>query len=283
MTIKFIAYIDESGDTGLQNVKPSNSTSGATEWLVLSCFLVSEENDHKCLGWVREIKSKFKNVNSEFLHYKDLIPVKKKIACEIISEKACRFFVVTSNKKNIEDHKNQAAEFVSGKGTAWLYWWLTRLLLERVTRFCEDLVPPHERGNWKIQFIFSRRGGLRYVDFRDYLKRLHKQSRLGKMHIDKGDLCWSVVDEEELLVLDSNDRAGLQLSDICASAFFQALELKNNFDCQYAKLFKPRMARDKKGRILDFGIKTMPDLRRMSLSKEQKEIFEFYGHSPITW
>ncbi len=83
------------------------------------------------------------------------------------------------------------------QGTAWLYWWLTRLLLERVTSFCEDRVPPSERGRSKIQFVFSRRGGLRYVDFRDYLKRLHKQSRLGSMHIDRGDLCWSVVDEEE--------------------------------------------------------------------------------------
>ena len=57
------------------------------------------------------------------------------------------------------------------------------------------------------------------------------------MHIDKGDLCWSVVDEDEILVLDSNQRAGLQLSDLCAGAFFQALEQKANFDTQYAKLF----------------------------------------------
>ncbi|MEI9994471.1 MAG: hypothetical protein WDM91_07750 [Rhizomicrobium sp.] len=115
MAIRFVAYIDESGDTGLENVKPSNSAAGATEWLILSCFVVKIENDHKCLGWVREIKSKFTNVNSEFLHYKDLIPAKKKIACETINEKACRFFVVVSNKKNIEGWKNQAAEFVSGK------------------------------------------------------------------------------------------------------------------------------------------------------------------------
>jgi len=283
MAIKFVAYIDEAGDTGLENVKPCNVTNGATEWLVLSAFLVKIEDDHKCLSWVREIKSKFKNVRSEYLHYRDLIPAKKSIACSIINEKPCRFFVVVSNKKNIEGHRNEAAELVSGKGTAWLYWWLCRLLLERVTRFCDDRVPDAERGRSKVLFVFSKRGGLKYIDFVKYLQRLHKQSRLGRMHIDRGDLCWSVVDEEELLVLDGCERAGLQLSDLCSSAFFQALEQKNNIDPQYAKLFKPRMAFDKNGRILDFGIKTMPDLYRMQLSKEQREIFEFYGYSPNGW
>lgn len=191
--------------------------------------------------------------------------------------------MVASNKKNIEGHKNEAAELVSGKGTAWLYWWLSRLLLERVTSFCEDRVPPSERGRWKILFVFSRRGGLKYIDFVNYLRRLHKQSRLGKMHINRGDLCWSVVDEEELLVLDSSERAGLQLSDLCAGAFFQALEQKRNFDTQYAKLFKPRMAVDRRGNILNFGIKTMPELYEMELSNEQREIFEFYGYSPRGW
>jgi hypothetical protein len=284
VVVKFVAYIDESGDTGLENVKPTNTTTGATEWLVLSCFLVREEDDHKCLGWVREIKSKFRNVNSEFLHYKELIPAKRMIACEIINTKSCRFFVVVSNKKNIEDHENERAALVSGdEGTSWLYWWLSRLLIERVTSFCEDRVPPEQRGKSKIQFVFSRRGGLRYVDFRDYLRRLHKQSRLGKLHLDKGDLCWSVVDEEELLVLDSNQRAGLQLSDLCAGAFFQALETKKNFSTEYAKVFKPRMAADKKGRVLGFGLKTMPELYRMGLSMEQREIFEFYGYSKRGW
>lgn len=77
MVVKFIAYIDESGDTGLENVKPNNRPTGATEWLVISCFIVKAENDYKCPGWVREIKSKFTNVRSEFLHYKELLPAKK--------------------------------------------------------------------------------------------------------------------------------------------------------------------------------------------------------------
>lgn len=245
---------------------------------MLSCLLIKAENDHKCLGWVKEIKAKFNVSNSDFLHYKDLIPAKRKIACETINEKPCRFFVVASNKKNIEGKKNEAAAFVGGNGSAWLYWWLSRLLLERVTSFCEDRTPADQRGKWKILFVFARRGGLQYIDFRNYLMRLHKQSRMGSLYIDRGDLCWSVVDEDEILVKDSKERAGLQLSDLCASAFFQALEMKRNIDPQYAKLFKPRLALNKSGSVIDFGIKTMPDHRQMNLSKDQREILEFYGY-----
>lgn len=54
MVVRFVAYIDESGDTGLQAVKP-NDPQGAGEWLVLSCFLARERDDLKCPAWVKEI------------------------------------------------------------------------------------------------------------------------------------------------------------------------------------------------------------------------------------
>jgi len=67
----FIAYIDESGGTGLEIVKPIDGR-GATEWLVLSCFLVRAVNDHLMPTWVRDIQSQFKNVQSPHLHFADL-------------------------------------------------------------------------------------------------------------------------------------------------------------------------------------------------------------------
>ncbi len=155
MVIKFGAYIDESGDTGLEEVKRPNRTKGASEWLVLSCFLVRESDDHKCLGWVQETLSKFTNNQSKSLHFADLIPVKKKIACEDAAKRSGRYFIVASNKKNMEDYENERAAAASGdKGTAWLYWWLSRLLLERVTEYCEERVPPKFRGRVETQNRF---------------------------------------------------------------------------------------------------------------------------------
>lgn len=282
--VKFVAYVDESGDTGLVDVKPSDPT-GASEWLVLSCFLIREQDDHKCLGWVKEILAKVKSKKRD-LHFADLYEHKKKMACDIIATKPGRFFIVASNKRNIEDYKNQRAAFVSRQhGTAWLYWWLSRLLLERVTEYCETRVPPECRGDWKLRIVFSRRGGLMYRDFERYLTKLRWQSILGTQVIDTGDLCWSVIDFDEIRVLDHSARAGLQLADIGAGAFFNALEQNRpaNCDCQFAKALKPRMAFDKKNSILGFGLKTMPQLHNMGLSKEQQEIFEFYGYSPRNW
>lgn len=285
MPVKFVAYIDESGDTGLQAVKP-NDPGGASEWLVLSCFLVREADDLKCPAWTREILAKTFSRRRD-LHFGKLLPLKKELACKLIATKPCRYFIVASNKKNIEGYENVRATMgVPQKGkTSWLYWWLSRLLLERVTEYCETRVPASERGHWKIRIIFSRRGSLLYRDFDHYLTKLRWQSVLGTQFIDTGDLAWSVVDFEEVLVLDHATRAGLQLADLGAGAFFNALERNRPDDCNatYAKILKPRMAFDQRGHILGFGLKAMPEPYKMGLAKEQREIFEFYGYSPSGW
>jgi hypothetical protein len=42
--IGYIAYIDEAGDDGLQQVKPSDP-GAASEWLVLSCLLIKASRE----------------------------------------------------------------------------------------------------------------------------------------------------------------------------------------------------------------------------------------------
>src|SRR5262249_47619158 len=198
MPVSFVAYIDESGDTGLETVKPIDGR-GATEWLVLSCFLVRVVNDPLIPTWIRDIQSQFKNVQSPHLHFADLLPFKKLIACETVSKNPCRMFVVMSNKKNIRQYRNPNLD---PSNKAWIYWWLARLLLERVTKFCERLVPIEDRGKQKLRLIFSRRGDLKYKNFEDYLWRLRWQSYFGELVLDTGDLSWSIIDFDEIRVLD---------------------------------------------------------------------------------
>jgi hypothetical protein len=106
MAVKFVAYIDESRDTGLKKVRSADDPLGASEWLILSCVVVSIEDDRKLVSWANEIKSKFTNVQRPDLHFADLLPAKKTIACEILASKPCTVFLVASNKKNIERYKN---------------------------------------------------------------------------------------------------------------------------------------------------------------------------------
>lgn len=77
----------------------------------------------------------------------------------------------------------------------------------------------------------------------------------------------------------------MQLADIGAGAFFQALEQNRPANCNpiFAQALKPRIALDSKGRALDYGLRTMPELRNMGLSIEQRAVFEFYGYPEKGW
>lgn len=281
MPVEFVAYIDESGDTGIEKIKPFD-TGGASEWLVLSCTLVRVEHDTKLVSWVKEILSQFRNNQAKHLHFNELIAPKKKIACEVLASKPCLNFVVMSNKKNIKGYKNPNLD---DGNRAWIYWWLTRLLLERVTKACATYVPDNMKGKQKLKIVFSRRGRLRYIDFHNYLKKLYKQSRMGTLVLTQGDIDWSVIDFEEVFVIDHKQRAGLQLADIVAGAFFQAVERNRPADCDstFAKILKPRMARNRNGQFIDHGLKTMPDIWQMDLHPTQRELFEHYGYNKEGW
>jgi hypothetical protein len=131
MPVAFVAYIDESGDTGLDLVKKPDDPKGATEWLVLSAFLVRAVNDPKMVTWTHDVQSQFTSTRPD-LHFNKLFPFKKTLVASALAKKQAKGFVVMSNKKNIEKYKNPRLD---ADNKAWIYWFLTRLLLERVTAF----------------------------------------------------------------------------------------------------------------------------------------------------
>jgi hypothetical protein len=282
MTVGFVAYIDESGDTGIERVKGQRLFGAQSEWLVLSCLLVRATHDSEVPSWVREIIGQFRNRQRPDLHFADLIPVKKTLTCRMLAAKPCRVFVVMSNKKNIEGYRNPRLD---DNNKAWIYWFLSRLLLERVTEFCEALVPEADRGQIKLRIIFARRGGLKYVDFVKYMHKLRRQSRAGTLVLGNGDLRWSLIDDDEIRVLDHGERAGLQLADVGAGAFFHAVERNRPGECnpEFAKLLRPVIGKDAYGNRLGFGIKTMPLLHEMNLWPQQRAIFDFYGYASEGW
>src|SRR6202000_5764 len=158
--VTFVAYIDESGDTGLDLVKKPDDPKGATEWLVLSAMVVKIEHDSKMVSWVNDVQANFTSKRSD-LHFNKLLEFKKPLVCAALAKKPCKAFVVMSNKKNIERYRNNKLD---PSNKAWIYWFLARLLLERVTEHCHSKTPVAQRGKDKLRIIFSRRGGLMYQD-----------------------------------------------------------------------------------------------------------------------
>lgn len=288
MSVGYVAYIDEAGDDGLKRVYPFYD-NGSSEWFIVSCLLVRAENDHLMLDTVKDIVSQFKNSQRLDIHYRDLIPAKKKIACEAIAQAKIRSFVVMSNKKNMQNYCNERIrgrpEYAEGDKN-FLYWWTVRCLLERVTEECERHSLQSEDGPKTLRIIFSRRGGMNYNHFRDYLIKLHGQSVSGALYNKFGDLRWSVIDHKEIFAYDHKSRAGLQLADVVASAFYQAVAETPTRQCdpQFARMLRKTVAYkvetakygDRYRRRFGYGVKILPSLKIADLTPHQMRIFDVY-------
>lgn len=281
MKTEYIAYIDEAGDTGLKNITKRDQ-SGATEWLILSAVVVRAENEEKVKDWIREIRIRTKCTQGPSLHYRKLAEWKKERTCEMVSNLPLRIFITAANKTNMEGYNNRRAAFVSNT-KQWLYWWLTRLLLERVTEFCEDK-NKLDGIDGKLRIELSRRGGMSYIEFRNYLSKLWLQSRQERLYIDRGNLSWSVVDNSLIKDYPHYKRAGLQFADIAASAFYQALSPNRHGQILTtpAISLKPRIWRkgSNNPQLFDRGFKLMPpvhDFKKLNLSTEQWQFLDSFG------
>jgi hypothetical protein len=283
MAVSFVAYIDESGDTGLELVKKPDDPRGATEWLVLSALVVKVEHDSKMVAWTKDVQADFTSKRTD-LHFNKLLDFKKPLVCAALAKKDCKAFVVMSNKKNIERYRNHRLD---PSNRAWIYWFLARLLLERVTEYCEKQTPKEQRGKNKLRIVFSRRGGLIYQDFADYLWKLYWQRDTDEMVLNYKQIAWSVIDHDEVFVYDHSKFAGLQLADVIAGAFYQAVEQNRGAivqcDPACAKLLRPLVHYKGFAWYLGVGLKPMPALHEMNLADAQKELFNHYGARESSW
>lgn len=278
----YVVYIDEAGDDGLKAVKPL-SNPGASEWLILSAVVIRADNQSKVDGWVDEIKAKFKNHQRPDVHFSGLNPAKRITACSMLAELDARYFVVASNKKNMQGYNNPFAGKIPSSN--WFYCWMTRLLLERVTKFVFDRSMKEHGEPKKLRIEYSARGGLRYSQMHAY----YEWMKLKKVpYLPWGNLKWEVMDKDLLKVFPHLERSGLQLADVVASAFFKACDKYDTGACdpQFAKLLKPRMGREpdtKTGQISGFGLKLMPGFKKANLDADQAAIFKHYGYPKQWW
>lgn len=273
----FVAYIDEAGDTGLNRVRPIDPTGG-TEWLCVSAVVVSAANEPLVSEWVRGIRSDIDVRQRPDLHFRKLSPTRKLTVSQRVAELPIRCFVVASNKKNVRQYRNPRAE--KAGADQWFYNWIVRLLIERVTDFCErrSLLDGNEIK--KVKFVFSKRGGHRYSQTQAYHWLIKSQSRNSNMVLNKRMPKWRTMDERLVSAQLHEDVAGLQLADVVASAFYTAADNLDTGPCDptYATALHPRMAPEN-GSARDYGVCLWPTpASKGELSSDQQKIFRFYGY-----
>lgn len=241
----FIAYIDESGDDGFGNYRGPNS-GGASNWLGISSLLIRASNQLETVKWRDEIKNTTGKKNKgRSIHFVDFDHNQKRVACQILSKKPCRFTSAIAHKPSLAPSNFQ--------GKNQLYFYITRYVIERISWFCRDMRPEVGEGDGRVKIIFSRRGGMSYEDFKRYLSDLKKNPTANTVH-------WPVIDIDAIEAKDHSRDAGLQIADCMASATAWALEPDRfgNTEQQYLQSLKPNIY-TRNDNILSYGLKLLPN------------------------
>jgi hypothetical protein len=252
MGYSYIAYIDESGDDGLGRFREAGAVGGQSHWLIISACVFRHSLDLQAVRWRDEMLGG--KARKKGLHFADLQHGQKIFASQCLARKNLRVINVLSNKTTIAErtyrNKNQ------------LYFYLTRYLIERISWLCRDYRRLVTEGDGRAKIVFSRRGGMSYPDFKDYLLRLQADSSV-QIH-------WPVIDIDGIEALDHSTRAGLQLADAAASAFAAAVEPDRfgNAECRYAEILKP-VVYCRGANYFSYGVKTVPRFEDMQLSSDQ--------------
>jgi hypothetical protein len=262
VTHTYVAFIDESGDDGL--IKPfrePGANGGASKWLVISACLFRKSHALEAVAWRDEISAQMPERRSRILHFAHLNHGQKLVAVRVLATKPIRAISVIAAKEPIPDgvyrEKNQ------------LYFYMTRYLIERISWLCRDHRPSAPEGDGRVAITFSRRGGMQYDAFKDYLWWL-KNGGIKDVRIH-----WPVIDIEAVRAADHSRSASLQIADAVASSFAASVEPDHygNYESRYARTLKP-ITYSRNRNYLSYGVKFVPKADECGLDDEQLQFVE---------
>jgi hypothetical protein len=150
-----------------------------------------------------------------------------------------------------------------------LYFYMTRYLIERLSWLCRDHRPNATEGDGRVAITFSRRGGMQYDSFREYLELLKTDHEV-RIH-------WPVIDIGAVSAADHSSSASLQLADAIASAFAAGFEPDRYGNCEprYAETLKP-ITYNRNKNYLSYGVKIVPKHDECGLSPQQMKMVEIW-------
>jgi hypothetical protein len=282
----YVAYVDEAGDPGLKRLRPHVPT-GSSEWFVLAAIVVARKHELPLRDWIPAMIAAIGRHQRKDLHFRDLHESHKRLICTMLVNHPVRCFAVCSHKRSLIGWPHNPS-LPMMRNQDWFYSFMTRFLLERVTRFVSEHSQKHHGETRRVKIVFSERGGLNVGQMTAYYDKLRHQTRAGTVVLNRVNLIWDAF--HPLLLHHANPRAsaGLQLADIVASSFFTACDQHNTLNCDptYALLLRDRMGRapdSRAGVIPGYGVKLLPKFEPEKWLPIQSKVFRDYGYPNEWW
>lgn len=250
MTASFVVYIDESGDEGFLFGK------GSSIWFVLSAVVTHKKNDLDTVKLIDDVRLVLGRKNHDPLHFRNIKHEQRLPFLHRISQsdlKTVSVFIHKPSIRNIELFQQRNR----------MYFYASRLLLERVSWYCRDHKAALLPGDGSAEIIFSNRGGMKYEEFRGYLEILKTQTGPFEVEID-----WTVIKSDQITAY-ADKRMGLQIADAVASSFFFAVQV-NQYgfaEDRYARMLSP-VVYSYRGRYSGYGLKFWPSECEAIIKKE---------------
>lgn len=229
----FIAYVDESGDIGINSDK-----HGSSEWFGIAAFIVPTTNDLSLVAEKKRILSICK-INRSDIHMKEITNEdKRRYIAQCVGKLDSKCVVVLSNKASL-----YGKDTFTTKDS--YYQYMSRYLLERITNCCSDWNEELCLGNGKVKIIFATRGGMNYDNLKKYLYSLKNSPEVNKQIKNKKlpKINWDVIDIDQVENMPAEKRVGLQFADVLSYSFFKAVN-KNEYgmvNIGYCRFFKTNM------------------------------------------
>jgi hypothetical protein len=264
----YIAYVDEAGDEGFGKLR-EGVASAQSKWFSIGACVLDLEHDKLLPTWRDGVVDRFQNRQVRDLHFRDLKHDQKVFACSELAKRPLGACVVSSNKVTLLTHPKREIF----KQKQYLYNYLTRYLLERLTHACKKKAWIQHQAEARLRVIFSRRKGTDYEVMRDYLclMRDGKEKFQPVRSID-----WNVLRPDDIAVENHKVRVGLQISDLYTSAVWKALEPNGygHSEPRYAQELANQFLRSQ-GQILNCGITVIPPVSKSPLGAQQREFLEW--------
>lgn len=267
-------FIDEAGDPGVRD--GLQFSASRHEWLCVSACIVRSTRDAELVDWVKEMRGAANSRQSGALHYHRITPERRAGVCACLATKPIKGLVLASHKTNMREYINPRIGKMLAGGT--FYNWCLRLLLERVTAWCEAWQKEHLGQVEPVEIMFARRGH-DYEHFFAYVDRLRMQAETGTLFLKGPGLNHILLDRTAWTVRAAEERAGLQTADVVASAFYQAANsAAPTFNEDPARALSQMMVRDGKGNYANVGVTVWPLPNQAPLPEASRSIFRFYGY-----